>query len=79
MTLKIDLKGRISFYVYLKMVRDSLNLKWGLNAFPAKMETPPISEKQLSMAATSWVHMRELLARPWVGVCVPLALSLSSS
>ena len=23
------------------------------------------------------VHMREVLARPWVGVCVPLALSLS--
>ena len=44
-----------------------------------EMETPPIRAKQLSMAATSWVHMRELLARPWVGVCVPLALSLSSS
>ena len=24
------------------------------------------------------VHMHEVLARPWVGVCVPLALSLSS-
>ena len=23
------------------------------------------------------VRMREVLARPWVGVCVPLALSLS--
>ena len=25
------------------------------------------------------VHMREVLPRPWVGVCVPLALSLSYS
>ena len=24
------------------------------------------------------VRMREVLARPWIGICVPLALSLSS-
>ena len=40
----------------------------------------PIRVKQLSVAATyprdMAVRMREILARPWVGVCVPLALSL---
>ena len=32
MTLKIDLKRKLSFYVK-KIIRDSLNLKWGFKAF----------------------------------------------
>ena len=37
-----------------------------LNDFP-----PPSRSLEQAM------HMCEVLARPWVGVCVPLALSLS--
>ena len=42
----------------------------------------PVRAKQLAMAACpgdTAVRMREVLARPWVGECVPLTLSLSLS
>ena len=42
----------------------------------------PIRAKQLAMAACpgdTAVRIREVLARPWVGECVPLTLSLSLS
>ena len=42
---------------------------------PNKGETPPVHGCQCPRDMA--VRMCEVLTRPWVGVCVPLALSLS--
>ena len=81
-------KDRVSFFVYSQPMFDKTNLKQGAHIHqPMAWPVPHACAQPYHPGRTALhgchcpsdiaVRVREVLARPWVGVCVPLALSLS--